>query len=48
MPISFNRLDPPAAKMMGPEERTAFFAAGAGLIAPQGQFIHAYEKDISF
>lgn len=39
---------PPAAKMMGPEERAAFFAAGTGLIAPLGQFIHAYEQDISF
>lgn len=46
----FNTLDqgPPAAKMMGPEELVAFFRAGTGLIAPLGQFIHAYEKDISF
>jgi hypothetical protein len=46
----FDTLDqgPPAAKMMGPEERAEFFRAGAGLIAPLGQFIHQYEAQISY
>ena len=26
----------------------AFFKAGTGLIAPLGQYIHAYEKNLSY
>jgi hypothetical protein len=46
----FDTLDqgPPAAKMMGAEERAEFFRAGAGLIAPLGQYIYRYEADLSF
>lgn len=46
----FDTLDqgPPAAKMMGAEERAEFFRAGAGLIAPLGQYIYRYDAEISF
>lgn len=47
---NFDTLDQgaPAAKMMGPDEMADFFRAGTGLIERLEQFIHSYEKDISF
>lgn len=46
----FDTLDQgaPAAHMMSREEMADFFRAGAGLITPLGQYIHAYEKDLSY
>lgn len=46
----FDTLDqgPPAAHMMGQEERAAFFRDGAGLISPLGQFILRYQAQISY
>ena len=46
----FDTLDQgaPAAHMMSREEMAEFFRAGTGLITPLGQYIHAYEPDLSY